>query len=115
MYESPIEIFQTQMQMQMDGEILKAVQGVGINVDKEELIKALAYDREQYSKGYKDGAKDFAERLRKEVANTWFGVCCTGETEEYKEGCLRGLVAKKNHVLYIIDNFLAEMEGGKNA
>lgn len=115
MYESPIEIIQTQMQMQMDGEILKAVQGVGINVDKEELIKALAYDREQYSKGYKDGAKDFAERLRKEVANTWFGVCCTGETEEYKEGCLHGLVAKQKHCLCIIKKLLAEMVGEQNA
>ena len=64
MYESPIEIIQTEMQMQMDKGILKAVQGVGINVDKEELVKALAYDREQYVKGYKDGVKEFAERLK---------------------------------------------------
>lgn len=62
-----------------------------------------------------EAIKDFAERLKKEVDNIWFGVNCTGETDEYKEGCLRGLVAKKNHVLYIIDNLLAEMAGEQNA
>lgn len=71
MYESPIEIIQTQMQMQMDEEILKAIQGVGIDVNKEELLKALAYDREQYSKGYKDGVKEFAERLKAKVDLDW--------------------------------------------
>lgn len=58
-----------------------------------------------------EAIKEFAERLRKEVANTWFGVCCTGETEEYKEGCLHGLVAKQKHCLCIINNLLAEMVG----
>ena len=71
---------------------------------------------ESFSKQcYKDGIKEFAERLRKEVANTWFGVCCTGETEEYKKGCLRGLVAKQKHCLCSIKNLLAEMVGEQNA
>ena len=51
----PIEIIQTQIQMKMEDEIMKAVQNVGIQVDKEELLKALKYDREQYEKGYQDG------------------------------------------------------------
>ncbi len=38
----------------MEGEILKAVQNVGVNVDKDELLKALQYDRNQYQKGYAD-------------------------------------------------------------
>lgn len=41
-------------------------QAIGYKVDKEELIKALQYDREQYDKGYKDGAKEtFVEELEK--------------------------------------------------
>ena len=40
--------------MALDNEILKAVQNVGVNVDKEELLKALQYDRGQYQKGYDD-------------------------------------------------------------
>lgn len=54
MYKSPIEIIYGGMQTRLEGEILLAVQQVGVNVDKEELIKALDYDRKQYEKGYAD-------------------------------------------------------------
>lgn len=53
-YQSPIEVFQTQIQSQIEGEIYKAVMKVGVNVDKDELLKALRYDRDQYQKGYAD-------------------------------------------------------------
>ena len=56
-YQSPIEIIRTQMRMEMENGILKAVQDVGINVNKDDLLKALAYDRDQYRKGYADGQK----------------------------------------------------------
>ena len=58
MYKSPIDIIYGQMQTQMEGDILRAVYNHGINVDKEELIRALKYDREQYDKGYADGRSD---------------------------------------------------------
>lgn len=68
MYNSPIEMIIGNMQMQQEGEIFRAVQNIGVNVDKDELLKALQYDRGQYEKGYKDGIKDgikdFAERLK---------------------------------------------------
>lgn len=54
-YKSPIDIIYGETQMQLEGEVLKATQNVGVYVDKEELIKALEYDRDQYNKGYKDG------------------------------------------------------------
>lgn len=54
MYESPIEIIYENVQTQFEDAVLKAVQKVGINVDKDELIKALNYDRGQYEKGYSD-------------------------------------------------------------
>ena len=54
MYRSPIEIIEGQIKMQMEGDIIKAVHQVGINVDKPELLRALQYDRAQYSRGYKD-------------------------------------------------------------
>lgn len=54
MYESPITIIQDQMRMQMEDSIYKAVQRFNVDVNKEELIKALAYDRDQYQKGYSD-------------------------------------------------------------
>ena len=55
MWESPIEILQEKIKLQMEGEVLKAVQKYGVNVNKEELLKALQYDRNQYEKGYQDG------------------------------------------------------------
>ena len=58
MYKSPIDIIYGQMETQMEGDILRAVQRYGINVDKEELIRALQYDRGQYYKGYADAKAD---------------------------------------------------------
>lgn len=55
MYKSPIEIIQDQLRIEQEGEILRAVQNTGVNVDKEELIRALQYDRGQYDKGFRDG------------------------------------------------------------
>ena len=49
MYKSPIETMiadiQHQIAEQQDEEIYKAVVSVGINVDKDELLRALQYDR----------------------------------------------------------------------
>ena len=55
------------MQITYENECMKAVQSCGFNVNKEELTKALQYDRGQYEKGYKDGYEkaidEFAEKL----------------------------------------------------
>lgn len=53
-YQSPIELIMGQMNLALEGQICKAVQNVGVSVDKEELLKALQYDRDQYQKGYAD-------------------------------------------------------------
>lgn len=55
MYESPINVICGKMQTKIEGDTYKAVQNVGIDVNKEELLKALQYDRGQYAKGYSDG------------------------------------------------------------
>lgn len=61
-YESPIFMFeQTQMtnvRDTIDGLVVSEVRRVGINVNKEELVKALSYDRGQYEKGYNDALKE---------------------------------------------------------
>lgn len=54
-YESPIDLIQKEMEMQVEDYIMKAVMKCGVNVNKEELLKALKYDRNQYNKGYKAG------------------------------------------------------------
>ena len=58
MYESPIKVIQGELETQLEGEILKAVHRVGVTVDRDELIRALRYDREQYQKGFDDAKRD---------------------------------------------------------
>jgi hypothetical protein len=55
MYKSPIETFQTGIEYQLENDIMNMIQKYGITVDKDELLKALRYDRDQYDKGYADG------------------------------------------------------------
>ena len=61
-YESPIHTYTQrvaeQMAKNLDGEILTAVVRCGVSVDKDELIRALKYDRDQYYKGYQDAMRD---------------------------------------------------------
>lgn len=59
MYESPINQILGEMQITYENECLKAVQSVGFDVNKEELAKALMYDRNQYEKGYADAIQEF--------------------------------------------------------
>lgn len=54
-YESPINLIMKDIQTKTENEITTMIQGIGIDINKEELIRALAYDRRQYEKGYRDG------------------------------------------------------------
>jgi hypothetical protein len=68
MYESPIEMtiseIITDFKQYQEKQICEAIQRMNINISKEELIKALDYDRQQYEKGYNDAIEEFAERLK---------------------------------------------------
>lgn len=64
MYKSPIEIITGKMVTRIDDEIYSAVQNVGINVDREELLKALEYDRGQFEKGYNEAIDDFVTKYK---------------------------------------------------
>ena len=66
-YKSPIQILQQEFEMSMnkcfEDETFKAIQKFGISVDKEELIKALKYDREQFEKGRECGKREIRKEL----------------------------------------------------
>ncbi len=74
MYESPINIieiqdsFVSEIKEKTEEMVFTEIRRIGVDVDKEELLKALQYDREQYEKGYSDGyvkaIDEFAERLK---------------------------------------------------
>jgi len=53
--EPIIKLFQTQMRMEQEGHILKAVADVGVHVNKERLLKALQDARSFYEEGYEAG------------------------------------------------------------
>lgn len=90
MYESPVNVIYGEMQTQIEGDIFKAIQNVGVDVNKEELIKALMYDREQYSKGYSDGYNqaitEFAERLKIKLGSYYDHYMIDEVAEEMKGG-----------------------------
>lgn len=68
-YKPPIEIYQTIEQVNKDfienqeKQIMLQVNQY-VDVDKEELIKALKYDRDQYHKGFEDGAREALRELK---------------------------------------------------
>lgn len=64
MYESPIKIITGQIKTNYEDEIFRAIQTVGINVDREELLKALEYDRGQYEEGFKEGEKHTLRQIK---------------------------------------------------
>lgn len=67
MYKSPIGVFEmvgsmaTSIRKENENYIYECVNRVGVDVNKEELIKALQYDRNQYEKGYSDGKAEGKE------------------------------------------------------
>ena len=86
MYESPItnyisEIIDKQM-VERENFILATVsESIGVDVNREELIKALNYDRHQYEKGYADAKAKYEqewikakERLPQETGLYLFSI-----------------------------------------
>ncbi len=87
MYKSPIELLITdvcnQVLEQQNEAIHQAVLHYVPNVDRDELVKALEYDRSQYEEGYMDGKADaMAELVRCVDCNYrrgdfFGGFCCS--------------------------------------
>lgn len=111
MYENPItrytEDIMANIVKKEEGYLVESVHKVGFDIDKEELAKALRYDRDQYEKGFNDGRLSaeshwipVTERLPEPVAESqkreWFitsnqygGVtitCYEFESSPFKEG-----------------------------
>lgn len=70
MYKSPVELFVSDIKLQVDEKLEEAcytaVMEYFPNVDREELLKALKYDRQQYEQGYRDAVaeKNLVEVVR---------------------------------------------------
>ena len=76
-YESPITgyigQFSHQIIEQRDNEIVARIgEQIEMDVDKNELIRALNYDRNQFNEGYRKGYRDAKEKY--EEADRWISV-----------------------------------------
>ena len=82
MYEPPISVTQTigqivkDMQTEQDDLVYKSVIRLGVSIDKDQLLRALRYDRQQYDCGYRDGFNDGAEHARKKLMEEIKAFCC---------------------------------------
>lgn len=85
-------MIQGEMQTQFEDDCLKVVHSYGFQVDKEELTKALKYDRGQYEKGYKEGYEkaidDVLEILKRH--NVPFNADANFEIMDKKAGGIDG-------------------------
>ena len=65
-YKSPINIISSALRNEVENNILKSIINIGIDIDKDEFVKALQYDRNQYEKGFSDATPKWipvSERL----------------------------------------------------
>jgi hypothetical protein len=79
MYKAPIELISSPPKFDIDGEIYKAVVQCGISIDKDELIRALQYDRGQYNKGYADAKTEVAREIFEEIDPVFMSFCTSLE------------------------------------
>ena len=105
MYESTIKIFYGQMKTEQENEIWKMIQEIGVSIDKEELLKALSYDREQYEKGYHDGYNAAIKHSKWEIS-----------FDGYYPYCLEcGYAPDGDNLTDFCPKCGSRMDGGKNA
>ena len=99
-YESPITLLQQEVsniKNKVDKElrngIARAVTKYAVDINEEELIRALKYDREQYSKGFKDALQKLREK-------------CNEHQDFHKgdDGVFKGWVAMES-----LDDIISEM------
>ena len=65
-YISPIEQTYREIQRKEEEQLGLTIEAeIGYKVDKDELIKALRYDRDQYNKGFADGYAACKEKIMK--------------------------------------------------
>lgn len=104
-YQSPItftyEEMTSELIQQNEEAVLKAVMHCNVQVDKEELLKALKYDRGQFDKGYNTGFIEGCSAVEDLLFYCDEGFL-KGEFREYSEGfTIEDLIAKYG-AFYII-------------
>lgn len=102
-YESPIKIIHQGFETKLEGEVFKAILKYGVSVDKDELIKALQYDRNQYEKGFIDGYEGDIDAIKADTVQKMQSLI--------KERCIKGGIYPA-FVAGVIDQIAKEMLEG---
>lgn len=91
MYESPITKLMSDISSQMikedeDHLMHEVTRAVGYEIDKDELLRALRYDREQYRRGYNDGTREVlqhAELAIKQIREDMSKLDCDEDWDKF--------------------------------
>ena len=80
-YINPIEIVERTISNEAENNIMQVIFSYGVKVDKAELIKALAYDRGQYEKGFAEGqmAGERTAKVKTTGKKNVYGCCKCGQ------------------------------------
>ena len=73
-YHSPIELIVGEINTQFENDCVTMIQNYGIDINKEELVRALNYDRDQYHKGFQD-AKELYEPKKGKWIDGFCNIC----------------------------------------
>lgn len=109
-YKSIAEIICKDLEARFEDDVFKVVQKYDINVNKEELIKALKYDREQYDAGYKDGYKCAFKEIMY-IIDEYVGAM-PQQMDTIRERQITSLKGLNDYINYKL-NKLIEQEGKK--
>jgi len=77
-FDFPIKIIEGPMDMHVEKEVFSAIRRVGVYVDKDELLRAIRHERDQYANGYFDGYNaclkaDNAWEIFDLISSVWYG------------------------------------------
>lgn len=96
MYDSPIKMFEiaepimsTIIEHRENAVVAKVKECIGFDIDKDELLRALNYDRDQYDKGYRDGHRNGVAVGRQQILDELYTFLKKQgyEFESDSEGC----------------------------
>lgn len=107
-YESPIKMYIDKVTnniiQEEEDHIISEIHKLGIVIDKEELMRALQYDRSQYELGFHDGSKnsipiEWIYKWIENIPNNWRGY---SEDWNYNiDGEVKKVIYKNNTTILL--------------
>jgi len=109
LFDCGIHKIQQEMETQFEDNVLKAVQKVGISIDKPQLERAILDAKSFYKDGFQDAKKEVAEKIKYAIKTEYCDVI--GSCEVCKESIYPYVCMTKvplDEVMKIIDDYMGE-------